>query len=86
MLRVRVVLDTNILIGALITKGTPPDRLYRAWLRGEIELVTSAAQLAELGRRSRSSLVSKTFSTRMKRRRLSRISTPALLSLTTCRM
>jgi len=45
---VRVVLDTNILIGALITTGTPPDRLYRAWLRGEMELVTSAAQLAEL--------------------------------------
>ena len=44
----RVVLDTNILIGALITKGTPPDRLYRAWLRGEIELVTSAAQMVEL--------------------------------------
>ena len=44
----RVVLDTNILIGALITKGTPPDRLYQAWLRGEIELVTSTAQLAEL--------------------------------------
>ena len=44
----RVVLDTNILIGALITRGTPPDRLYRAWLRGEIELVTSTAQLAEM--------------------------------------
>lgn len=44
----RVVLDTNILIGALITEGTPPDRLYRAWLRGEIELVTSTAQMAEL--------------------------------------
>ena len=44
----RVVLDTNILIGALITKGTPPDRLYQAWLRGEFELVTSRAQLAEL--------------------------------------
>ena len=44
----RVVLDTNILIGALITKGTPPDRLYQAWLRGEIELITSTAQLAEL--------------------------------------
>ena len=44
----RVVLDTNILIGALITKGTPPDRLYRAWLRGQIELVTSTAQLAEI--------------------------------------
>ena len=44
----RVVLDTNILIGALITKGTPPDRLYQAWLRGEMELVTSSAQMAEL--------------------------------------
>ena len=47
-LRVLVVLDTNILIGALITKGTPPDRLYQAWLRGEIELVTPSAQIAEL--------------------------------------
>ena len=46
--RVRVVLDTNILIGALITKGTPPDRLYQAWLRGEIELVTSTTQIAEM--------------------------------------
>jgi len=45
---VRVILDTNILIGALITKGTPPDKLYRAWLRGELQLVTSAAQLSEL--------------------------------------
>ena len=44
----RVVLDTNILVGALITKGTPPDRLYRAWLRGDIELVTSTAQIAEI--------------------------------------
>ena len=44
----RIVLDTNILIGALITKDTPPDRLYQAWLRGEIELVTSTAQIAEI--------------------------------------
>ena len=44
----QVVLDTNILIGALITKDTPPDRLYQAWLRGEIELVTSTAQIAEI--------------------------------------
>ncbi len=44
----RVVLDTNILIGALITKGTPPDLLYQTWLRGEIELVTSLAQLGEM--------------------------------------
>ncbi len=44
----RVVLDTNVLISALITSGTPPDGLYRAWLRGEIELVTSTAQIAEI--------------------------------------
>ena len=44
----RVVLDTNILISALIVKGTPPDRLYQAWLLGDIELVTSDAQIDEL--------------------------------------
>lgn len=44
----RVVLDTNVLVSALITRGTPPDRLYQAWLRNEIELVTSAAQIDEL--------------------------------------
>ena len=44
----RVLLDTNILIGALITKGTPPDELYQAWLRGEFDLVTSEAQMAEI--------------------------------------
>lgn len=48
MRRVRIVLDTNILIAALITKGPPPDGLYQAWLRGEIELITSTAQLTEL--------------------------------------
>lgn len=44
----RIVLDTNILIAAMITKGTPPDRLYQAWLKGEIELVTSTVQMAEV--------------------------------------
>ncbi len=44
----RVVLDTNVLVSALITRGTPPDQLYQAWLRNEIELVTSAAQIDEL--------------------------------------
>lgn len=44
----RIVLDTNVLVSALITKGTPPDQLYQAWLRNEIELVTSAAQIDEL--------------------------------------
>lgn len=41
----RVVLDTNVFVSALITKGTPPDGLYRAWLRDEIEVITSTAQL-----------------------------------------
>ena len=44
----RVVLDTNILVSALITKGTPPDQLYQAWLRSEVELVTSTAQIDEV--------------------------------------
>ena len=44
----RIVLDTNILISALITSGTPPDRLYHAWLRDDFELVTSEAQIDEV--------------------------------------
>ena len=44
----RVVLDTNILVSARITKGTPPDQLYQAWLRNEIELVTSVAKIDEV--------------------------------------
>ena len=47
-LYVRVVLDTNILISALITKGTLPDNLYQAWLNGEIEVVMTATQIAEI--------------------------------------
>ena len=46
----RVVLDTNVLVSALITKGTPPDLLYQAWDAGSFHLVTSAAQLSELER------------------------------------
>ena len=44
----RIVLDTNILVSALITKGTPPDQLYQAWLRNNIQLVTSVAQIDEM--------------------------------------
>lgn len=44
----RVVLDTNILISALITKGTPPDQLYQAWLQDDFQLVTSDAQMEEV--------------------------------------
>ena len=46
----RVVFDTNVLISALITKGTPPDMLYEKWSNGIIDVVTSRAQLKELSR------------------------------------
>ena len=41
----RVVLDTGILIAALITSGTPPDTIYRAWRKKRFELITSEWQL-----------------------------------------
>lgn len=45
-----LVLDTSVLVSILITKDTPPDRLYQAWLQGRFELVTSEVQLAEFAR------------------------------------
>ena len=35
----RLILDTNVLIAALITRGTPPDALYEAWRDGRFTLV-----------------------------------------------
>jgi uncharacterized protein len=49
----RVVLDTGILIAALITSGTPPDAIYRAWRKKCFELITSEWQLDEFRRVSR---------------------------------
>jgi len=49
----RVVLDTNVLLGALISPHGPPDVIYRAWRAARFELVTSMAQLDELRRVSR---------------------------------
>lgn len=46
----RVILDTNVLLGALISPIGPPDAIYRAWRATRFELVTSAAQLDELRR------------------------------------
>lgn len=46
----RIVLDTGILISALITKDTPPDMLYQGWRKGKFDLVSSAAQLEEIER------------------------------------
>ncbi len=49
----RAVLDTGILVAALISTGTPPDAIYRAWRRKRFELVTSEWQLEEVRRVSR---------------------------------
>lgn len=49
----RVVLDTGILVAALISTDTPPDLIYRAWRKKRFELITSEWQLAEFRRVSR---------------------------------
>ena len=49
----RVVLDTGVLVAALITRDTPPDRIYQAWRERRFELMTSEWQLDEFRRVSR---------------------------------
>ncbi len=44
----RVVLDTNVLISALISSSGPPGQLLSAVKRGDLALVTSGYQLEEL--------------------------------------
>jgi uncharacterized protein len=47
---VRIVLDTNVLVSALISTHTPPALLYDAWDQGLFELATSPFQLDEFAR------------------------------------
>lgn len=49
----RAVLDTNILLSALMTWDTPPDRLYEEWRHGRFDLASSERQLEEMNRVSR---------------------------------
>jgi putative PIN family toxin of toxin-antitoxin system len=49
----RVVLDTGILIAALITTESPPAFIYHAWRKKRFELITSEWQLDEFRRVSR---------------------------------
>ncbi len=49
----RVVLDTNVLLSALISPHGPSDAIYRAWRAARFEVVTAEAQLDELRRASR---------------------------------
>src|SRR4030067_2338809 len=55
----RVVLDTGILIAALITPDPPPDQVYQAWRKKRFTLVTSVWQLGEFRRASRYERVKK---------------------------
>jgi putative PIN family toxin of toxin-antitoxin system len=47
------VLDTNVLLSALISPHGAPDAIYRAWHAAKFEVVTSLAQLEEIRRASR---------------------------------
>ncbi|MFV3129241.1 putative toxin-antitoxin system toxin component, PIN family [Niveispirillum sp. KHB5.9] len=49
----RVVLDTNVLLSALLSTGGAPDMIYRAWRAARFSLVTSDIQLDEVRRASR---------------------------------
>ena len=49
----RVVLDTNVLLSALLSPHGWPDTIYRAWQKDRFDLVTSAMQIDELRRASR---------------------------------
>lgn len=46
----RVVLDTNVLISAVISASGAPGQILRRWLDGEFEVVVSSALLDELSR------------------------------------
>lgn len=46
----RVVLDVNVLVSALLSRSGAPGRLIALWLEGAFELVISEKLLAELGR------------------------------------
>ncbi len=49
----RVVLDTNILLSALLVRGTAPDLIFGAWRHGKFDLASCAQQLEEINRVSR---------------------------------
>lgn len=49
----RVVLDTNVLLSALISPHGTSDIIYRAWRTAKFDFVTSTTQLDELRRASR---------------------------------
>ncbi len=49
----RVVLDTNVLVSALLLESSPPGQLIINWRQGRFVLLTAAPQLDELMRVTR---------------------------------
>lgn len=49
----RVVLDTNVLVSALLVESSPPAQLITHWRQGRFALLTAAPQLDELMRVTR---------------------------------
>jgi putative PIN family toxin of toxin-antitoxin system len=49
----RVVLDTNVLVSALLVESSLPARLLSHWRQGRFALLTAAPQLDELARVTR---------------------------------
>ena len=49
----RVILDTNVLVSALLVAGSVPARVLDAWFEKRFELLTSEEQLEELRRVTR---------------------------------
>lgn len=47
---IKVVLDTNELVSAVIKSGGLPDQIVQAWRDGKFEMVLSPAMLAELAK------------------------------------
>jgi putative PIN family toxin of toxin-antitoxin system len=44
----RAVLDTNVVVSAVLSAGSPPDSILQAWRRGAFELATTTPLLREL--------------------------------------
>lgn len=53
--RVRVVLDTNLIISAALIPQSLPDRLFRLWLKDSFDLLISKEQLEEIKTASKKS-------------------------------
>jgi uncharacterized protein len=48
-----VVIDSNVLLSALLASTGPPARIYKAWREKQFDLVTCSEQLVELRAASR---------------------------------